>query len=181
MEKEWMAYSFNYPNFKTEGFVNFPSFMFWSIVKVVINLKQMCTIKYKDGHLPKLVFIWVKHLEERLPCKGKQGENVIRFLTKSMNEYGYLGSWYTKSTHDKKFLNWNKMFQKIKVITGKTLFFVIISFCSTRSIFLNISLWLEILYGNLTFLIISSYQLENGTPIFWKSFSSFKKFISKFK
>ena len=29
-------------------------------------------------------------------------------------EYGHLGGWYIKSTFYKRFLNWNKIFQKIR-------------------------------------------------------------------
>ena len=43
-------------------------------------------------------------------------------------EYGHLGRWYIKSTHQKRFLYWKKIFKK-KMVTGKALFFVILSIC----------------------------------------------------
>ena len=43
-----------------------------------------------------------------------------------------------KSTFYKRFLNWNKIFLKDKVITGKTLFFVVDPFCTPYSICIKI-------------------------------------------
>ena len=58
-----------------------------------------------------------------------------------IDEYGYLRGWYIKSTLYTRFLNWNKILEKKKVVTGKTLFFVIGPFCTPRSICFNICFW----------------------------------------
>ena len=57
-------------------------------------------------------------------------------------KYGHLGYWYIKSTFYKRFLNWKKIFKKIKyVVTGKTPFFVIGPSPSHKSICLKIGFW----------------------------------------
>ena len=53
---------------------------------------------------------------------------------KSMN----IDCWYFKSTLYSRFLYQNKIFQKKKVATGKTVFFMIGPFCTPHSISDNI-------------------------------------------
>ena len=72
---------------------------------------------------------------------------------KQKYEYRHLGCWYIKSTLYKKLLNWNKIFKKNKVVTGKTLLFVIGPFLH-HSICLKILSDLPVLYGNGAFLIL---------------------------
>ena len=62
-----------------------------------------------------------KHPQINLQCESEK------------YEYGHLGSWCIKSTFKLK-----QNFQKNKVVTGKTLFFVIVQFCTSHSICLNI-------------------------------------------
>ena len=57
-------------------------------------------------------------------------------------KYGHLDCCYIKSTFYKKFLNWKKIFKKIKyVVTGKTPFFVIGPSPSHKSNCLSIGFW----------------------------------------
>ena len=49
----------------------------------------------------------------------------------------HMGSWYIKSTFHKRFMNWNNIIKKRKVVTGKTLLFVIGSFFALHSDCLN--------------------------------------------
>ena len=49
----------------------------------------------------------------------------------------HMGSWYIKSTFHKRFMNWNNIIKKRKVVTGKTLLFMIGSFFALHSDCLN--------------------------------------------
>ena len=66
--------------------------------------------------------------------------------------------------------------QKSKVVTGKTLFFVIGLFCTLHSICHNICFW----QGSFVWKYCV-FNLKNGTPVFWKRFSFFRTFVSKLK
>ena len=52
-------------------------------------------------------------------------------------EYGHLGRWHIKLTLFKEVLKLEQIFQKNKVVNGKTPLFVINPFCSRHSICLN--------------------------------------------
>ena len=64
---------------------------------------------------------------------GKKNPQINLQCESEKYEYGHLGSWCIKSTFKVK-----QNFQKNKVVTGKTLFFVIVPFCTSHSICLNI-------------------------------------------
>ena len=74
-----------------------------------------------------------------------QGKNIVKRTSSVYKkyEYGYLGHWYIKSVLYKRFLNWNKISKKNKVVTGKTPFFLIGPFCTHHSICLNIGFWYD--------------------------------------
>ena len=66
-------------------------------------------------------------------------------------EYARLGGCYIKSTLYERFLNWNKIFKKTEVITGKTLFLVIGPFGLTILFVLILASDRVGLFGNVVF------------------------------
>ena len=92
-------------------------------------------------------------------------------------EYGHFGSWYIKSTLCMRFLNWNKIFKK-KVVTGKTLFFVIGPFCTPHSICVNIGFWQR---SSVWKCCVVVFQLKGVTPVFLKKTYIFQKICFKVK
>ena len=61
-----------------------------------------------------------------------------------MEEYRYLGRWYIKSTLYKEVLKLKENFQKNKVVTCKTPFFVVGPFCTNHSVCLNVGIALTL-------------------------------------
>ena len=91
-----------------------------------------------------------------------------------------MGSWYIKSTLNKRFLNGNKIFQKNKMITGKTPFFMIGPFLFTILFLLTLVSDMAILYGNDAFsiLVLSTKKPHSG---FLKKVLVFQKIYFKVK
>ena len=71
-----------------------------------------------------------------------------------MYEHEHLGCCYIKSSLYKRFLNWNRIFKKSKVVTDKTQFFVIGPFRSHHSVCLSIGNWYGNFFGNEAFSIL---------------------------
>ena len=65
-----------------------------------------------------------------LTQRYSQGKSILKINLQCSPKYQYrhLCSWFNKSTLYKRFLNWNNFFEKNKVVTGKTSFFVIVHF-----------------------------------------------------
>ena len=95
-----------------------------------------------------------KNLQIKLQCFRKAWIWTFRWLVHQIN------SLY--EVHTPK-LN----FRKNKVVTGKTPFFVIGSFCTPHSICLNIGFWqISFVWKWCAFSLYS--QLKNGTQVFWE-------------
>ena len=94
-------------------------------------------------------------------------------------EYGHLGRWYIKSTLYKRFLSWNKIFKKIKVITGKTPLLATGPFCAPHSIWLNICFWRVSFVSQYYVFNLSTFNYKTLIRVFWKRFSIFRKFVLK--
>ena len=164
-----------------------------------MELKEInCVNIWKTSDAANLVFQWffllnsVKHKFFPGSIVKVYGEIWVGFYLKDIlrekalsNKYRYLVRWYIKSTFYKRFLNWNKI-SKNKVVTGKTLFFVIGPFCTHYSICLNIGLWYVSFvwkwcafnlskFQSFNALSISMLSTKNSTPFFWKMFSFSRK------
>ena len=95
-------------------------------------------------------------------------------------EYGHLGSWYIKSILYERFLKWNKIKNKKKLVIGKVLFFVKSPFCIPHSIYLNIGFWQDSFVWNVAFSILV-LSTKKRYPSFLKKVFVFQKTCFKIK
>ena len=88
-------------------------------------------------------------------------------------EYEYLGRWYIKSTLYKRFLSWNKIFKKMKLVTGKTSFLAIGPFCAPHSTWLNIGFRRGSFVSQYYIFNLSTFNYKTLIRAFWKIFRKF--------
>ena len=90
-------------------------------------------------------------------------------------EYEHLGCWYIKSTLYKRFLNWNKIFKKIKRLLAKLHSLWYVHFVLPIPFVLILASDGAVLYHNITFSILALLTikcfryLENLFYRYWKS------------
>ena len=104
-----------------------------------------------------LQVLWLfQYCTSNILIKDTQGKSTVKWNSSAYKkyEYGHLGRWYIKSTLYQRFLNWNKIFKKSIVVTGKIPFFVIGPFCTQCSICLNVAFWYGSLHENDAFSIL---------------------------
>ena len=81
------------------------------------------------------------------------------------------GFWVVGTTnHLFRFLNRHKIFKKNKVVTGKTLFFVIGPFCSHHFTCLNIGFWYDSFEWKWYFFNLSAFNEKTVLQFFEKGF-----------
>ena len=90
-------------------------------------------------------------------------------------EYEHLGSWYIKSTLYMRFINWKKIVKKIKWLLAKLQSFLLVHFV------LSILIVLTFASDKVVSMEILSFELKNGTPVFWKRFLFSRKLVLKLK
>ena len=140
----------------------------------------MSLLQFFLSHCFLFYDLFSNSLEQRNITQNKtktSPSNKTPALIKSTN----IWIWVVAATNQlfKEVLKLKQNFRKNKVVTGKTPLFVIGPLCSHHFICLNIGFW----YGSLVWKCVFnlSFQLKNGTPIFWKRFSFSRKSISKVK
>ena len=100
------------------------------------------------------------------------------FSANEQYEYRHLGCWYIKSTLYKRFLNWNKIFKRIKQQLAKLLSLWKVHFVFTILFVLTLVSEIAVLNENNAFSILALSSKKQYSS-FLKKFSFSREFVSK--